>query len=170
MSEKTMSDMDFAEMAKPGPEHEKLAPFEGTFRAEVRLWMGPGDPVVSTGTMVNRRTLGGLFLEQLYTGDPHEGPFPAFEGRGFWGYNKETRQYEGVWVDNASSMMQTERGTLDTSGKVWSMSGVTTCHGKKMNKRTVITLESEDRHRMESWFDEGQGEHKAMEIRYVRKR
>ena len=35
--------------------HERLKPFEGTFAAEVRMWVGPGDPHVSTGVMVNPR-------------------------------------------------------------------------------------------------------------------
>ena len=29
--------------------HRKLEPFVGTFKAEVKMWMGPGDPMVSTG-------------------------------------------------------------------------------------------------------------------------
>jgi hypothetical protein len=168
----TMSDQgtDYAAMARPRAEHEKLQPFEGTFRAEVKLWMGPGDPHTSSGTMVNRWALGGLFLEQIYTGDPSDGPFPAFEGRGFWGYNPALGKYEGVWVDNAGPMIQFERGTLD--GKVWTMIGEVACgaSGKTMTKRSVITLESDDRHRVEMYFNEGQGEHKAMEIRYVRSR
>ena len=63
-------------------EHHKLKPFEGTFRAQVRIWMGAGEPVVSTGTMVNEFELDGRFLRQTYKGDPSDGPFGAFEGRG----------------------------------------------------------------------------------------
>jgi hypothetical protein len=43
---------------------DKLAPFVGTFRTEVKTWMGPGDPQRSTGTMTNTRDLGGKFLRQ----------------------------------------------------------------------------------------------------------
>ena len=47
---------------------------------------------------------------------PEPAPFPDFEGRGFWGYNKNPRQYEGFWIDTASTIMQTEFGEVDESG------------------------------------------------------
>ena len=66
-----------AQMGAPGAEHGKFEPFVGTFRAQVKLWMGPGDPMVSTGTMHNTMILGGRFLGHDYKGDPGEGPSPA---------------------------------------------------------------------------------------------
>ena len=39
-------------MHQPGAEMDRLKPFIGTFAAQVKLWMGPGEPMVSTGTMV----------------------------------------------------------------------------------------------------------------------
>ena len=53
--------------------------------------MGPGDPMVTTGVMENTLALGGRFLRQDYTGDPSDGPFSNFEGRGYWGYNTVTK-------------------------------------------------------------------------------
>lgn len=169
MSEKP----NFQEMGRPGAEHERLEPFVGTFRAQVTLWMGPNETVSSTGTMTNTRELGGLFLRQEYTGDPSEGPFPNFEGRGFWGYNKTTRKYEGFWIDNASSVMQMEAGEVDASGKTWTMEGrvPNPATGEPMTKRSVIMLEGRDRHRMNMYFVTGPGqETKAMEITYTRQR
>ena len=163
---------DTMQTGRPGPEHEQLGAFVGTFRSRVKLWMGPGDPVLSSGTMVNTSDLGGLFVRQEYTGDRGEGPFPAFEGRGFWGYNQVTRAYEAVWIDNAGTMIQYESGTVDASGTVWTMSG-TVPHprtGKAMTKRSVITLVDPDHHQLEMWFDTGDNEVKAMEIDYTRKR
>jgi hypothetical protein len=159
-------------MGQPGPEHEKLAPFVGTFRAQVKLWMGPGDPAQSTGTMVNTRDLGGLFLRQEYKGDPGEGPFPSFEGRGFWGYNKTSKKYEGFWIDNASSLMQIETGSLDTAGKVWTMVGSmpNPQTGEPMTKRSVITLQDRDHHKLEMFFESKGRESRAMEIEYTRSR
>ena len=78
---------DFAAMAATTEAHERLTPFVGTFKAEVKMWMGPGEPMVSTGVMINELDLGGRFLRQTYTGDESEGPFPNFEGRGYWGFN-----------------------------------------------------------------------------------
>jgi len=68
---------DFSAMSAPTADHKRLTPFVGTFRAEVKIWMGPGDPNVSTGTMTNTFELGGRFLRQEFKGDPNDGPFPA---------------------------------------------------------------------------------------------
>jgi hypothetical protein len=157
-------------MGAPGAEHELLGPFVGTFRAEVKLWMGPGEPQVSTGVMTNTLELGGKFLLQSYQGDPGEGPFPDFAGRGFWGYNKVDSLWEGVWIDTASTVMQTERGTVDAAGRVWTMEGRMTNpqDGSSLTKRSVITLVDDDHHTLEMYFETPGGEAKGMEIRYER--
>jgi len=154
-------------------EHRQLTPFIGEFRADVKLWMGPGDPMVSTGRMVNEWDLDGTFVRQTYTGDPNDGPFPSFEGRGFWGYNPATKQYEGFWIDNAASIMQIETGHVDEAGKVWTMVGEipNPQDGSMMSKRSVITLADDDHHMLEMFFATPDGqESKAMEIRYERAR
>jgi hypothetical protein len=128
--------------------------------------------MVSTGTMKNSFELGGRFLNQTYKGDPCENsPFPEFEGRGYWGYNKVDNRYEGVWMDTATTQMQTEQGQVDSSGKVWTMIGSTTCGmtGAETQKRSVITLIDNDHHSMEMFFTGPDGsEMKGMEIQYAR--
>lgn len=155
----------------PGPEHALLKPFEGTFRSVVRLWMGPGEPMVHTGTMVNSFQVGGLYLQQEYTGDPNDGPFPSFVGRGFWGYNTASGEFEGFWIDNASTMMQMERGTADAEGKVWTMTSTVPNPqtGEMMTKKSVIELIDKDHHSMDVFFTTPDGrEVKGMEIQYER--
>lgn len=151
--------------------HEKFKPFEGTFRAEVKMWMGPGEPMVSTGTMVNTLDLGGRYLRQEYKGDPMDGPFPNFEGRGFWGYNTIDERYEGVWVDNASTMMMTDVGQVDETGRTWEMCGEMTCPMTRApsRRRSVIRLIDENTHVMEMYHTGPDGtEVKSMEITYTR--
>jgi len=164
---------DCAEMGAIVAEHKKLEPFAGTFKAQVKLWMGPGDPAVSTGVTTNAWDLGGRFLKQTFKGDPGGGPFPDFEGRGYWGYNTIDKKYEGFWIDTCCTMMQTEKGSVDGSGKVWTMIGQMTDpqSGGTMRKRSVITLKDNDRHSMEMFFTGADGkESKCMEIQYQRKR
>lgn len=162
---------DFAAMSAPVAQHEKMRPFIGTFRAEVKIWMGPGDPNESTGTMTNTFVLGDRFLKQDYKGDPNDGPFPEFEGHGYWGYNKSIGKYEGLWIDNASTIMQTDRGDVDESGKRWEMIGeMVGPDGNTFVKRSVITLEDDDHHSIEMFFKHGDRESKAMEIRYKRRK
>lgn len=156
---------------RPGTEHARLAPFAGTFRATVKLYFGPGEPQISAGTMVNSWDLDGLYLHQSYTGDPAPPPFPAFVGRGYWGYNFSSGQYEGFWIDNGSSMMQTEQGQVDPSGKVWTMQSefVHPANGQRIAKRSVIKLVDQDHHLMESWMTGPDGQESlTMEIDYRR--
>jgi len=160
-----------AALGLPGEAHAKLEPFAGTFRGEVQIWMGPGQVLKTTGTMKSSFDLGGRFLRQEYQGDKSEGPFPDFEGRGFWGYNNATRKYEGLWIDSASTMMQTDVGDVDADGKIWTMVGTipNPQTGEDMTKRSVITLEDHDHHSIEMYFSgDGSGEFKAMEIHYTR--
>ncbi len=166
-----MADECAGSMATITDGHKRLQPFIGTFRAVVRLWMGPGEPLVSTGVMRNEWDLGGLYLRHTYKGDPNEGPFPDFEGRGYWSYNPATDQYEGFWIDNAACVMQTEQGRVDETGRVWTMRGETPNPqdgSKTIRKRTVVTLLDDDHHTMETYFESPQGEFKGMEIQYER--
>lgn len=151
--------------------HELFKPFVGTFKARVRMWMGPGDPMESTGVMTNDLDLGGRFLKQSYTGDPGAGPFPDFQGRGFWGYNTLTNQFEGVWIDTACTFMQTEVGDVDSTGKVWTMTSemVNPEHpGETMEKKSVVKLIDDNHYTMEMFFNTGEGDKKTMEIDYRR--
>ena len=119
--------------------------------------------------MTNTLELGDRFLRQDYKGDPGPGSFPDFEGHGYWGFNKATQQYEGFWIDTASTLMQTEAGAVDDSGKVWTMTGEMVHQpGEMVKKRTVITLEDEDNHSMVTYFVKGDEEFKGMEIQYTR--
>ena len=159
------------QMPTPGAEHDLLKPFEGTFKSEVKMWMGPGDPMISTGTITNTFDLGGIYLHQDYVGDQTEGPFPSFCGKGYWGYNTTDKRYEGFWIDNASTSMQFETGQVDVGGKVWEMTSKMTCAhtGQVMNKRSVITLVDDNHNSIEMFFTgEDCNEMKAMEINYFR--
>ncbi|MCC7387285.1 MAG: DUF1579 family protein [Phycisphaerales bacterium] len=151
--------------------HARFEPFVGRFGAEVTMWMGPGDPMVSTGTMTNTLELGGRFLQQVYKGDPNNGPFPNFEGRGFWGYNTVSNRYEGFWIDNACTFFQIEHGQVDKAGRIWEMHSeiVNPSTGGSMRKKSVITLHASASHEMEMFFDTGSGEwSRSMRITYKR--
>lgn len=173
MTDQAANAADCAQMGALAEAHKKFDPFVGTFAAEIKIWMGPGDPHVSTGVMTNVLDLGGRFLKQTYQGDQTDGPFANFQGRGFWGYNTGTKKYEGFWIDTASTLMQNETGDVDPSGKVWTMVGQMTdpTSGRPMQKRSVITLQDNDHHKMEMYFPGPDGkESKGMEITYVRSR
>jgi Protein of unknown function (DUF1579) len=164
--------MSSSSQLSPANEQMKLlAPMEGTFRTEVFFFMGPGEPHKSTGTMINSWDVGGTFLKQHYTGDQSDGPFPAFTGRGYWGYNKVDERYEGFWIDNASTMMQHEQGQVDSTGRSWEMhSTFTHPETKQMcKKRTVFAIQDDDHNSMTTYMEFVSGdETKVMEIRFTR--
>jgi hypothetical protein len=104
-------------------------------------------------------------------GDPSDGPFPRFLGKGFWGFNTTTGRYEGFWIDNASTSMQMEVGDVDSSGKVWTMHTevIHPATRQPMKRRSVIELIDEDRHQMETFVaGDDQQDLKVMEIEYER--
>ena len=171
MSDDKHADHAGFQMPGPGPGHERLQPFAGRFRAQIKMWMGPGDPMVAAGTMENSWQLNGLYLHQDYRGDESPGGFPHFQGKGYWGFNTTTGQYEGFWIDVASSMMQIERGSVDDAGNVWTM--LSECAmpptGQIIKRRSVITLIDRDHHNMETFVMGPDGtEHQTMEISYER--
>lgn len=113
--------------------------------------------------------LGGLYLFEDYTGDPSPGPFPAFVGKGYWGYNTTSKKYEGFWIDNASTMMQLEKGDVDASGEIWTMvsSFQHTDSGQRMSKRSVIRLIDGDHNDMTMYMSGPDGnEFRSMEIMF----
>lgn len=121
--------------------------------------------------MENSWQVDGLYLHQDYTGDAPGGGYPAFLGRGYWGYNFSSGNYEGFWIDNASSMMQTEAGQVDAQGKNWTMLSefINPRDGKTVGRRSVIKILDANRHTMESYMTGPDGnEFKTMEIEYVR--
>jgi len=166
-----MADETCPDVSQKTREHDLFKPFVGEFRAEVRLFLGPGDPMVTHGVMRNELDLGGRYLRQHFTGDEADGPFPNFEGRGYWGYNTLLGRFEGFWIDTASTFMSTESGEVDADGRTWTMLGESTNPetGGSLKKRTVVALVDDDHHTMDTWFEPPEhGEFKAMEIRYER--
>lgn len=154
-------------------QHSLLDKFEGEFRAEVTIWFGPDQSSSSSGTMKNSFVLGGLYLKQDYVGDPADetNAFPGFAGQGYWGYNTTSQQYEGFWIDNASTAMQLQMGSVDESGTVWTMLSkfIAPPNGVEMDRRSVITLIDDNHHTMENFITTPSGEEfKNMEIRYQR--
>ena len=116
------------------------------------MWWGPGEPSISTGKMTNTFQVNGLYLHQEYKGDQTEGPFPNFEGRGYWGFNTTSGKYEGFWIDTASTQMANETGSVDETGKVWEMtSEFQMPGGPLMQKRAVFTVIDDNAHLMESF-------------------
>eukprot|EP00913_Durusdinium_trenchii_P005925 g5537.t1 len=160
---------DFAELAKPAAEHALFEPFIGEFNARVTAWCGSdAEPMTSTGTMTNRLILGGKFIEHDYQDDAD-----MYQGKGYWGYNTVDKRWEGVWIDSMCSFMNIEQGSHNPANNTWGMTGQMTdpMSGKRLRKRSLITLTDSDHHTMEMFHaEEGAEEKLSMRIEYTRAR
>ena len=108
------------EAATPGKFHKMLDVNVGKWDAEMKMWMGPGEPVKSTGTEECRWVMGGRYLEQNFKGTAMGMPM---EGKGFTGYDNFNKKYVGFWIDNFGTGMATMDGQMDPDGKTLTLNG-----------------------------------------------
>ena len=158
----------YEKAAAPGSNHAFLAKMEGHWDATAKMWMGPGEPEVSTGVSENRMILGGRFLLQDFEGMVMGRPF---KGMGLTGFDNVSGKFASVWVDSMGTGMMTGSGSLDASGKVLrsvDRYNDPTVKGPK-ETRDVLTLVDDDTIVMEM-FEKGPDgkEVKTMEITYRR--
>ncbi len=122
------------DMATPGDAHKKLDLFTGTWETSSKIWMGPGEPMVTKGSATISWALNGLFQKQEYSGEMMGKPM---NGIGYTGYDIYNKKYIAFWIDNSSSAFFSMEGTFDPSGKVLSLYGkmddfMTGEHGKNI--------------------------------------
>lgn len=157
------------EAATPGPEHEMLKQFEGSWRARAVMWFGP-EPTTSEGTMTNTLVLDGRFLRHDYKADMMGQPF---QGLGYWGYDKGRKEWVGTWMDTwGTGIMISGRGTYDAAGKAWTMHATyfNPETGEEEKQKEVVKVIDPDTHVMQMFMvGPGGEEQKVMEITYTRK-
>jgi hypothetical protein len=142
---RAQSDMEAAMMkaAAPGPQHQLLASFAGTWDVAVKSWGEPGkDPMTQTGTSTSQMVLGGRFLqEEVKT----VGDMP-FTGMGLTGYDNTKGEYFTFWIDTMGTGAMLMHGQMDASGKVMTMTGTYPDPTSKrdMTFRSVCTYDTPD--------------------------
>jgi hypothetical protein len=154
----------------PGEGHEPLKAFEGNWKANVTMFMGPeAPPMVMEGAMNSAWILGGRFLEQRFTGTFDGQPF---QGTSLFGYDNAAGRYVSLWIDNVSTHMSLSSGELSLDGKVFTMNGTKTdpMTGKPAQTIEQINVNGPDQHTLVAWdLHDGQ-RIKTMEIVYTRAR
>jgi hypothetical protein len=103
------------EMEKPGPEHEQLKQFVGTWDA-VMEFAGQKSKAMSTYKSI----CGGMWVASDFKGDFAGMPF---EGHGVDGYDQKAKKYVSVWVDSMSSSPLRMEGNYDPKTKAMVMTG-----------------------------------------------
>jgi len=173
----TKVDPQMAEMMKkaevattPGAAHKTLEPFVGSWNAEVKTWMAPGEPPTMTkGSAKSTWVMNGRYVQEEFSGEFMGKPF---RGMSLTGYDNVRQKYRSIWIDDMSTTMVTSEGDADPAGKVFTFGGDYACamSGEKHKKSTLIyRIISKDKHVFEM-HDPAQGNNsKMMEITYTRK-
>jgi Protein of unknown function (DUF1579) len=159
----------FIRRGLPGPGHGALRALEGDWRVEKALYIAVGTrekPAVSSDLRARRRWIaGGRFLHDVTEGSIAGGPYYRM---GFLGYSNMDARYEWVTVDGMNANMMIYRSDAVNGGQRFvagrdveiSMSGHFTDQGLfseqtagvVIAQRTVIRIQSDDRHEMDLYF------------------
>jgi hypothetical protein len=160
--------MAWMELAQPGPHHEHLAPFVGTWKGKVQMWMDPDAPeMTEEGFVEVAWIMGGRFLEWKHTGN--WGGMP-YEARAIEGYNNGEKRYESTWIDNFGTLILFFEGSCSDDGKkrVMSSQFEDVVAGGTISYRTEYKWIDEDHFTYTAYMDKGDGEFKNMIITYER--
>jgi Protein of unknown function (DUF1579) len=167
----------------PGPGHAALEPLTGAWRVEMSIHATFGrspsaPPIVSTDLICRREWVaGGRYIEDITEGTAVGS---RYWRKGWLGYSTMDRRYEWVTIDavNSTMMSYVSAKGFGTNMPI-SMSGVFTDQGvagedsvgKTVAMRTVIRIETQDRHVIELYFTPpGKREMLATRMVYTRTR
>ncbi|HZI93470.1 MAG TPA: DUF1579 domain-containing protein [Patescibacteria group bacterium] len=157
-----------AEMMKlgtPGPNHEMLKKFVGSWKTVTKMWMGPGEPQSSDGSAEYSMILGGRLLKDEYKGTFMGGPF---EGFGLTGYDNKKGRFITVWGDTMMTGLIEVDGTYNAATREMTFKGMMNMVGPPTPYR-MVTKFVDDNHFVFSWYERREGkETKTMEIDYTR--
>jgi len=97
-------------LAGPGPEHEKLARYSGTWDLQVEM-----GSTSYQGAATNRMTVGGRFLQVEYLAQGAKG---ATEGIFISGFDPRHRRHTLIAMDSFGPYFVSSQGGPDASGKL----------------------------------------------------
>ena len=155
-------------LAQPGEHHKHLAPFEGKWKSQIKMWMGPGsEPMDNEAVAEAHWVMDGRFLEWTYSGEFAGSPYL---GRGFDGYNNGDERYETVLFDNFGTLFVLYKGACSDDGKSRTMNGEFSnpMTGGKIQQRGVYTWIDDDHFKYEMYTTMDDEEYKNMEMLYER--
>ena len=155
-------------LAQPGAHHEHLAPFVGTWKGKVTMWMAPEqEPMVEWAMADVTWLLGGRFLQWKQTGNFGDMPF---EGMAIEGYNNGEGRYESVWLDSFGTILLFFEGSCSDNGKHRTMATkfADVVAGGTVDYRTEYKWIDSDHFTYSAYMNKGGGEFQNMLIEYER--
>ena len=145
---------ELAKLGQPGPFHEYLKAFAGTWKTTTTLTVDPRlPPTVTTGHAVKRMILGGRFLQEEAQGEAQGQPFASLH---LTGYDNFRKQYVAVRMDDRTTSLLIARGVGDEGGRSFSLEGEydDLRTGRKVHPRIVLHIEGPDKHVL-AWYAAG---------------
>jgi hypothetical protein len=171
VSPSELTPSEWVAMSKPGPSHRLLDFFVGEWDATISFWNGAqGEPQVSRGKSTTEWILGKRFIKEDFSG---ELAGEKFQGLGIMGYDNGSRRFTTVWMESTGTALIISHGKYlpDANSFEFSAEVYDPLLGKTKTTRSIITISSHDRYRVEVMDQNSKGEsYKSFEAVYTRKR
>ncbi|GAB4091274.1 DUF1579 domain-containing protein [Flaviaesturariibacter terrae] len=155
----------------PGPEQKMLKEANGTWDAEVTMWMGPGAPEQKASmTTVNKMLLGDRYQQSTHSGNMMG---MSFEGISTLAFDNHKKKFVSTWIDNMGTGIVEMEGSFDSTTKTISFTGrmMDPSLAEETNVRETYTLLDADHHLMQMYGTGPDGkEFKTMQVHYRRKK
>jgi Protein of unknown function (DUF1579) len=162
----TEAEMDamMKEMMALAPEHAYLKQYLGTWTTEMTFAHdSEGNKVKGTATFTE--VFGGRYIKSDFQSTMEGQPFL---GSMTMGFNKNRKQFEGIWIDSMGSQVYMFTGTADSTGKVITTTGsMDSMMGDKTTSKEVTTF-SGNTMTFEMFHAEGDKFEKVMTIVYTK--
>src|SRR5262245_23692584 len=146
-------------LATPGEHHRRLDALAGKWQLAVKWRNKPDDKwAESKGRAEYKWILGGRFLMEEFKYDMGG---ESLEWVGIYGYDNFQKKYTAVWVDNMGTNTEFADAEYDPKEKVFSYIGEQDDPptGGKKKFKWLITLESPDRVRFDSYDQNPPGQY-----------
>jgi hypothetical protein len=157
-------DKAYADYATPGDMQKWMASSDGTWDADITMWMYPDSPAMKMkGVAVYKMNPDGLHQESTHTGDM--GPM-KFEGRSVTGYDNTKKVFVSTWYDNMGSGIMMMEGTYNDQTKTLKLKGrqVDPTQGKEMEVKELVKYIDDNTMHMEMYCEMDGKETKTMEL------
>ena len=160
---------DMKKMLQPGPQHEALKAYEGTWEGTGTYTEAGRPPVPFTATGTYTMILEGRYLQ--IEEEMKIGAVMTITSRAFIAYDNVRKKYVHFSMDNYTTQPTYAEGDHDDAKKALVLRGVEhVVPGTDRKFRTVTGDIEDNTFKAEAFFDEGAGEHKAVEATYKRQK
>jgi hypothetical protein len=158
----------YAEVAKPGPEHERLAALAGEWTVEAAFPSPGGREMTAQARAVNRMIMGGRFLTTEVKGTAQGTPFESLT---ILGFDRGPGEYTAVGYDTFGTFYVTAAGGWDGGAKSIVMKGSydDAVTGHAHDYEFLLAIESADKFTWTVVFLEGGRRTVAARMAYRRR-